>query len=824
MAEGNEAEADSVQIESLALIKQLLMQSEQMANEQKYVLSYAYNEQALELAQQNFLHRQEYEIYLLLAENHGKEAHYNQQLEYYLSALKIAQDISDPAREAKVYWLKAKYYEDRNVIPLAIQNLEMAFKRYDEADMPDWGMVAREKFVQLNGPFNPIKNQEVYRQLKEYYHQESDQKKVISTKLKIANIDFDLGNYELAIKQYEQLVKDYKVVGETAMQASVLNNMGVIEKRLENMRQADTYFMRVIDLLSINDNQLNTEERIQFRLNVGVAYTNLKSYNKGKEFYTSALNIAEKSGNLYEQANALNHLAANYYVSGYTVQALQEVTTALNIATEYGYKSLEQTSYRILELIHQKDGKYNASKKAKENYDALIAEEKEEESALLDVSRLVQNEEQLNKKIAQRNRKMENERRQQTMLAMREKELDLLRNQSDLQKAELKNQELERLRAQQAKDIVEKQLEAIKQASELDKVKQEREMQAIELKNQQIEQEKRQEQIRLLESQEQAKQAQLEAAQSQRNMFILVIIFFGFGIFGLIYSFMRKRKDNKILQMQQLKIEKANQEITRAKENLEEKNTQVTQSIKYAQTMQQAFLPTEGYLREMFDELFLLYKPRDIVSGDFYWAKEIDNKKIVAVVDCTGHGVPGAFLSMVGMNGLNDIINTNRVFEPNRIVENLHANVVERFNQEESRNKDGMDLTVCSFEQLAEDQIKFSFVAAKQVVYYRHQGKIHEVMGERQSIGGIYAHKEIQFGLSEVTLAKGDIVYLPTDGYIDQANPERRKFNRRRFKALLEEICDRPMDDQYQELAVALAQHQGGADQRDDITVLAFKI
>ncbi|GJM61422.1 hypothetical protein PEDI_19740 [Persicobacter diffluens] len=823
-AVAQKAEMDSTQLMTARNIEVMLAEGRIYANNEDFILAYALGEQALELAQKEFLETQEYEIYLFIADIHSRENHLDLVLENYMAALRAAEVIADPEKEAHVYLLKAKYYDRRGVVPLAIADLEMAVKKYEEVGNQERLAFSKEYLALLCRREDPRKSQEVYRQLLVYYQGKQLEDKILATRLRIANIDFELERNDQALKAYLSLLKDYAAKGEVELQATILNNLGVIEKRLGNMRQSASYFAEVTDLLNARQEELTPVEEIRFHLNVGVAYSNLKSYNKAREHYTEAFRITERTNNEYEQANALNHLAANYYVSGYSVDALREASAALQIGIREDFKDLQRTSYRILEMIHQRDGKYNSSKEAKSKYEEIEAIQRYNKETAFDLDVLTRNEDQIKKKIAQRYRRMEDDRRRNTMLAMKEKELSILRQEAEIRDVELKNQELERLRAQQARNIVERELEAIKQASELDKVTREKELQEIELRNQQIEKEKRQEQIRLLESQERAKQAELDATQSQRNLFIVVIFFFLMGIMGLIFSVNRKRKDNKILQVQQQKIEKANQEITAAKEDLEEKNLQVTQSIQYAQTMQQAFLPNEKLIGEMFEEMFLMYKPRDIVSGDFYWAKNQDHRKLVAVVDCTGHGVPGAFLSMVGMNGLNEIIEKEHALQPNEMVESLHVNIVERFNQQESRNKDGMDLTVCSFEEIGENKIKLTFVAAKQVVYFRHQGEIHEVLGERKSIGGIYAHKVVEFGQKEVVLDKGDIVYLPTDGYIDQANPERRKFNRRRFKALLEEIQELPLATQQERLSEALTLHQKDADQRDDITVLALKL
>ncbi|NJO00716.1 MAG: SpoIIE family protein phosphatase [Bacteroidia bacterium] len=279
------------------------------------------------------------------------------------------------------------------------------------------------------------------------------------------------------------------------------------------------------------------------------------------------------------------------------------------------------------------------------------------------------------------------------------------------------------------------------------------------------------------------------------------------------------RKSQAIIE---LKEEEAKKARLKARE-IESKNQLITASIQYAQNIQRAILPSEERIKQYVQDLFVVYLPKDIVSGDFYWFSHIDGKTFIAAVDCTGHGVPGAFMSIIGNTLLNEIVNVQKIFDPNIILEMLHQGVRTKLRQDESSNYDGMDLVMCRLEYDL-PQVKICFSGAKRPLYYLRQQGMDELRGDRKSIGGWQKEVHRTFEQQEIVLSQGDYLYLTTDGLVDNPNGRRKKFGVKRFKQIVCDNVSLPLNQVKLALLDALIDHQQGAEQRDDITVLGIKL
>ncbi len=273
----------------------------------------------------------------------------------------------------------------------------------------------------------------------------------------------------------------------------------------------------------------------------------------------------------------------------------------------------------------------------------------------------------------------------------------------------------------------------------------------------------------------------------------------------------------------ELKEEEAKNARLKAKE-IESKNQLITSSIQYAQNIQRAILPSEDKIREVIQDFFVIYLPKDIVSGDFYWFSQVEDKSFFAVVDCTGHGVPGAFMSIIGNTLLNEIVNVQKVLDPGKVLEKLHLGVRTKLRQEESSNHDGMDIVICRLEQGAGEAIHLTFAGAKRPLYYYRDQNLGELKGDRKSIGGWQREVFRTFQSHEITLQRGDSIFLTTDGLADNPNNRRKKFGLKRFKKIITENTHRPLKEQKLVMLDALVNHQQEAEQRDDITVLGIKL
>lgn len=286
------------------------------------------------------------------------------------------------------------------------------------------------------------------------------------------------------------------------------------------------------------------------------------------------------------------------------------------------------------------------------------------------------------------------------------------------------------------------------------------------------------------------------------------------------------KEKNQLLQQQQEEMLAQKEMIEKQMKEVKFFNNNIKSSLNYAKTIQEAMLPTEERMKELLKEFFVIYRPKDIVSGDFFWLSKVDNLIFLAVIDCTGHGVPGAFMSMIGNTLLNEIINQNKLTDPAKVLERLHFEVRHGLKQDESgnSNSDGMDIALCSLELTGEDKYKVVFAGAKLPMYYTSKGQLEKLTGERKSVAGWQKGATRYFTSNEILLEKNSTLYLLTDGYTDASNHNRKTLGENLFVNTLEAIVHLPLSEQKQELEKLLEQHQNGTEQRDDITVVGLRL
>ncbi len=277
------------------------------------------------------------------------------------------------------------------------------------------------------------------------------------------------------------------------------------------------------------------------------------------------------------------------------------------------------------------------------------------------------------------------------------------------------------------------------------------------------------------------------------------------------------------LNKQNDKLEQANVLMDQKNEELEEQNKKITDSIRYAETIQKAMLPSEAIFQETFEDHFVIYEPKDIVSGDFYWLTQLEEKTLIAVVDCTGHGVPGAFMSTIGVDLLNEIVNKQREFSPANILELLHNGIFERLRQNDTNNRDGMDVCLCLICPANNNQFLVTFAGAKRPLYYIQDNELKRINGDSKYIGGIKKNKQ-DFQNYDIILKKGDTLYLTTDGYADSPNANRRKFGSMRFQEMLNTHHNKSLTIQKEIFLSELNEYRQDTPSRDDITFVAVRL
>lgn len=300
--------------------------------------------------------------------------------------------------------------------------------------------------------------------------------------------------------------------------------------------------------------------------------------------------------------------------------------------------------------------------------------------------------------------------------------------------------------------------------------------------------------------------------------YIIASIFIIASVIGFIrYRTNAIKKENKILE---------NKVAERTKE-LAEKNRDITSSIEYAKRIQEAILPPLDLIYSKLKNIFILYKPKDIVSGDFYWYGEKNNFKIIAVVDCTGHGVPGAFMSMIGHNLLNQIVAERGVFDPGLILNELHKGVQSALkqgqHQSQTHTNDGMD--VCLLALNTETKECLYAGAFRSLVIVNSNGDIEKIDGNKYPVGGAQLDSERTFTTHVRTLQKNDCLYMFSDGYADQFGGEKgKKFMVKRFHDSLTTIHQYSILEQHKELERQFNFWKGDYAQVDDVLVIGIKI
>jgi serine phosphatase RsbU (regulator of sigma subunit) len=314
--------------------------------------------------------------------------------------------------------------------------------------------------------------------------------------------------------------------------------------------------------------------------------------------------------------------------------------------------------------------------------------------------------------------------------------------------------------------------------------------------------------------------------------FILLLVL----LFYIYRSFRIKHKANIIIS-QQNKI-------------MEEKQKEIIDSITYAKRLQDAILPPLSLIKQTLPESFVLYKPKDIVAGDFYWMERVtslnlsqgrdfersqpgmpsplgegkDEVILIAAADCTGHGVPGAMVSVVCSNALNRTVKEFKIIEPGKILDKVRELVLETFEKSEDNVQDGMDISLAAISyQPTANSFSVQWSGANNPLWYIHNKTLTEVTADKQPIGKYYDHKS--FSTQTLNLNKGDILYLFTDGYADQfGGPKGKKFKYRQLQETLIATSDLSMDKQKEKLDAVLNEWKNSLEQVDDVLIIGISL
>ncbi len=310
--------------------------------------------------------------------------------------------------------------------------------------------------------------------------------------------------------------------------------------------------------------------------------------------------------------------------------------------------------------------------------------------------------------------------------------------------------------------------------------------------------------------------------QNNRATFVLGILIIGLlGSGGIVYY----RAETKRRQaFEQLEIQA--DLLEHATELISEKNFQILENINYARRIQDSILIPEHEIRKHLPEAFVYYQPKEIVSGDFYWFSKQGDEYILAAIDCSGHGVPGAFMSLIGYTLLNEIVNEKHITKPDRVLKHLHVGVMAALHNagSDTSDDDGMDMSLCTINTRLK---RFQFAGAKNHLYVLQGDKLKVLKANHHTVGGRPMREDIkvEFTSYDFMYDENTSIYMLSDGYFDQfGGIEDTKFNSKRFKKLLIDNRERPMEEQKEIIRNTLMEWKGTREQVDDILVLGVKL
>lgn len=672
------------------------------------------------------------------------------------------------------------------------------------------------------------------------------------------------GNYEQAIQYSKDLTSLLGNSKEDLDLMQIYNNLGVLYQEKGNAIEAMNIFQKAITLgLSLEKEAKEFNQKASVYLNLGTTFANLRDFQSAKYHFVQALGLWEKQKNAHKIAQVQNYLAANYYVSGNNTDAINYAQQASELARLNNDEETLLVSYQILAMAYQIDGdiaqaqqyqQLNTQLNEKIREQNRKAEQDQAERQLQverkesEIKNLISDREKQKMSFAQ----AELERQKQ------EKELALLKREQELQQNQIKTQNLEKESIRQLLEITQQKALADEQKQEIEKQKLLAEKGKIEKERSDLE--KRQAESEKKQTQELAKKErearEKDAQQDQK------LRYYGFGVIVLVFiaaiiflvAFINSRKtarqlqtQNKIIEEKGMRIEQQSseilaqneelfqnqEEIMAQKEYIEKKNNdlearslQISKSIKAANIIQRAILPHKEKLDELLKNYFIIYRPKDVVSGDFYWLNKIQNTTIFIAADCTGHGVPGAFMTLIGNTLLDKIIRVWGITLPAEILLRLNDEVRIVLRQEETKNfTDGMDMVIVSMKNIENEQVHISFAGAKNNLYYcsTKDNQVQNIKGSRKSIGGRQNDKTA-YENHEITLPVGSAIYVGSDGLQDQNDMARMRFSEKRLIDVLQENCQLPLSIQQENIENTLDEYMANTDQRDDILWVGIKL
>lgn len=653
----------------------------------------------------------------------------------------------------------------------------------------------------------------------------------------------ELGSYEQALDNEKAVLEMSQALGDSADITTSYNNLGYDYNFVGDYEQALIYLKKALE----GKRRIGAKQEVivPIMLNIAVVHQNQQEYEEAIQVLLDAVVQAENSNNKKLIARVYLLVSEVYFNEGDYYNAEVYNQQLLQLLQESYQPALMSQAYLTASRIYQKVDEYedafNAYERHLELRDSIRVSERLAQQSLLQQQVAYERAEREIKLIMAEKERLDLEAEQQELrLVQQQQEIKSLGKQKALQEAKLKQQELEQVQAIQEQRLLQQQLAGQQQQQRFNALKQQEELQRIKLEQKEAEDKERQAKIQRLEIENRLKEEQTnrerESAKNQQRFFLTL------GMLGLLvvilalWGFFSTKKKNQELAIQQILIQERNAELSQmneevaaqrdavgaASEQLNIAYSQITDSVRYAQRIQQSILIPPKEIIPHFKDGFILFLPRDIVSGDFYWFSQKEGKTIITAVDCTGHGVPGAFMSLIGNDLLNDIVNLRNITEPGIILEELSEGVRRTLKQDQNDNQDGMDMGLCVIDH---EKKEVHFAGAKNPIVYVQHGEVHQIKGSKMAIGGRRLYKDKTYETHVIPIDSPTCFYLFSDGYQDQfGGPKNKKFMAKRLRGLLHELHELPMKEQQAKLHQTLNEWKGKEQQLDDILLMGFKV
>ena len=648
--------------------------------------------------------------------------------------------------------------------------------------------------------------------LSELYQQQNQTDKLLDVSLEILEIE--------------------KQAGDVHSYSKASNNVGFICKAKGEWARSMDYFSQAIEMEKVLEKP-DAKTLISTYVNRASVYNQKGRYALAQSDLQAASRIAAKDNDYVQLADLHNFTAMIYY----NTHDYQNAYRNCNQGVKYGQKSgsldVQVRNYKTCALILEKLGDYKEAidyqRLCSDLKDSIFLEEKRKSSETLLKRLNIERTEKELKLLLTDAEKSEIEYQKLRLEAeKKQKNLELLTKENALQEITFKTQSLEKEKALQhyqmvaQKQATEKKLEAMalqQKNAEFQMVltKQELDKRSKQSKIKLLEQDKQ-----LLEKNKKLQMSKLESQTTREKYFKAIVILGSMALVGVVFGLFQIRNTNSSLKLKQAEVEQANSTLGELNQLIVNKNRSITDSINYARSIQESILPDRSLWNSVFPDSFIYFKPKDIVSGDFYFLTQARNKWFLAVSDCTGHGVPGAFMSLIGHNLLTRIIETQGISDPAEILHELDIQVNRTLKAQSKESRDGMEMALCVFDFEAG---QMEFASSMLPLYGMADQGFFELKGSRYSIGGDNGSTAKTFKTHTLDLSQTSALYLCSDGYQDQlGGPDSRRFSSSRLKMLLNGIHQKPLVSQNKLIEFTMADWLSKEHQLDDLMVIGIQL